>query len=52
MTFILTSDVDFVSDDFLDSAYRPLKELPLTIFMTGRSEVLPMMMLTIGDIFI
>lgn len=40
MTFILTSDVDFVSDDFLDIAYRPLKELPLTIFMTGRSEYL------------
>ena len=40
MTFILTSDVDFVSDDFLDIASRPLKELPLTIFMTGRSEYL------------
>ena len=40
MTFILTSDVDFVSDDFLDIAYRPLTELPLTMFMTGRSEYL------------
>ena len=38
--FALTSDVDFVSDDFLEIAYQPLKKLPLTVFMTGKSEYL------------
>ena len=40
MIFILTSDVDFVSDDFLRIAYQPLEQLPMTIFMTGASTYL------------
>ncbi len=40
MIFALTSDVDFVSDAVLERAYEPFKSLPLTIFMTGKSEFL------------
>lgn len=40
MTFVLTSDVDFVSDDVLKTAYYPLQTVPMTIFMTGESQYL------------
>jgi len=40
MTFIITTDVDFVSDDLLRIAYEPLKHIPITIFMTGPSDYL------------
>lgn len=40
MIFVLTSDVDFVSDDFLELAYKPLKDYPLTVFMTEKSDFL------------
>ena len=40
MIFVLTSDVDFVSDDFLELAYNPLKDYPLTVFMTEKSDFL------------
>lgn len=40
MTFVFTSDVDFVSDDVLKRAYLPFESLPLTVFMTGKSEFL------------
>ncbi len=40
MTFVLTSDVDFVSDDILKTAYKSLQKVPMTIFMTGDSKYL------------
>ena len=40
MTFIITTDVDFVSDDLLRIAYELLKHIPITIFMTGPSDYL------------
>ena len=43
MKFILTSDVDFVSDDILEFAYRSINKLPLTIFLTGKSDYLKTM---------
>ncbi len=40
MTFIFTPDVDFVSDDIIEVAYRHFESLPLTVFMTGESAIL------------
>ena len=40
MTFVFTSDVDFVSDDIIEFAYKPFESLPLTVFITGESKYL------------
>ena len=40
MIFVLSTDVDFVSDAVLEAAYQPLQEIPMTVFMTGKSDYL------------
>ena len=37
MVIVITSDVDFVSDDVLMEAYKGLEKIPMTIFQTHHS---------------
>ena len=40
MVIVITSDVDFVSDDVLMEAYKGLEKIPMTIFQTHHSKYL------------